>query len=54
MQTIVLALLKRTGLKNNVTLVVDHRIQLLGRNAQEVADLVGERTEIPDMSYRNH
>ena len=42
------------GVDHDVTLVVDDRFELLRRNAQQVADLRRQRTEIPDMHHRNH
>ena len=42
-----------TGLDNYVTLIVDDRIQLLGWQAKQVADLVGQRAEIPNVSHGN-
>ena len=41
-----------TGLYNNVLLVVDDRLQFLGRYAEQSCDLRGQRTKIPDMSNR--
>ena len=43
----------RSGLNHHVALVIDDRLQLFGRNAEQIADFRGQRTEIPDMSYRN-
>src|SRR5690606_22710460 len=43
-----------TGLNHHVTLVVDDLIELLAREAQQVADLVRQRAEIPDVSDGNN
>ncbi len=43
-----------TRLDDHVTLVVDDHVQLLGRQAEQVAYLVGKRTEIPDMCHGDH
>ena len=40
-----------TGVDDHVTLVVDDRLQLLRRNTQQVTDLRGQRTEIPDVHH---
>jgi hypothetical protein len=39
---------------HHVTFVVNDRIKLLGGQSQEVSDLVGQGTEIPDMGHRHH
>ena len=39
------------GVDDHVTLVVDDILQLLRRNTEQVADLVGERAEVPDVSH---
>ena len=43
-----------TRVDDHVALVVDDRLELLRRNTQQVADLRGERTEIPDVHHGNH
>ncbi len=40
-----------TRIDDDVALVVDYRVELLRRQTQQIADLVGERAEIPDMSH---
>ena len=40
-------------LNHYVTFVVNDRFEFLGRDPQQVADFRGQRTEIPDMRYRN-
>ena len=51
--TVLLEFLGRTGVHDHVFLVVDNRFELLRRNAEQVADLVGRRTEIPDVGDRH-
>ena len=45
---------KGTRLDNHIFLIVDYRVELLCRHAEQVANLVGQRTEIPDVCYRHH
>ena len=40
---------QHTGLDDDVALVVDDGIEFLGRQTQEITDLVGQGTEIPDV-----
>ena len=44
----------RTGLDHHVPLVVDDLVELLGGQAQQVADLVRKTAEIPDVGHRHH
>ncbi len=50
---VLLDFLGSAGAHHHVFLVVDDGFQLLGRNAEQVTDLVGRRTEIPDVRHRN-
>ena len=43
-----------TGLDDDILLVVDHLIELFGRQSEQVTDLVWQRAEVPDMSNRNN
>ena len=43
-----------SGVDDDVTLVVDDHIELLGGKPQQVTDLVGQAAEVPDVRYRNH
>ena len=43
----------RAGVDDDVTLVVDDRLELLRRNAQQITDLRGKRPEIPDVHHRH-
>ena len=43
-----------TGVDYHIALVIDDRLQLLGRNTQQIADLRGQGAEIPDMHHRHH
>ena len=45
---------EHTGLNHDITLVVDDHVELLGGNAQQVAHLVGQRTEVPNVRHRHH
>ncbi len=38
----------------HITLVIYDRLQFLGRDAQQITDLRGQRTEIPDVHHGNH
>ena len=40
-----------SGIDHDITLVVDHGVELLGGESEKVTNLVGERAEVPDMSY---
>ena len=42
-----------TGVDDDVALVVDNRLQLLGGDAQQVADFRRQRTEVPDVHHGN-
>ncbi len=42
------------GIDHDVALIVDHCIELLGGQAQQVAYLVGQRAEVPDMGHGHH
>ena len=44
---------QNTGLDDYVALIIYNGVELLGGDAKEVANLVGERTEIPDVGYGN-
>ena len=50
----VLVLCHHTRLKHDVTLVVDDGIELLCGNAKQITYLVGQRTEVPDVSHRHN
>ena len=39
------------GVDHDITLVIDDRLQLLRRNTQQVTDLRGQRTEVPDVNH---
>ena len=43
-----------TGVDYHIALVIDDRLQLLGRDTQQIADLRGQGAEIPDMHHRHH
>ena len=49
-----LVLCHDTGLKHNVTLVVDDGVELLCRYTEQVANLVGQGTEVPDVCHGHH
>ena len=53
LQTLDALLGSGTGVDDHITFVIDDRLQFLRRDTQQVADLRGERTEIPDMNHRN-
>ena len=44
---------QHAGLDDNVALVIDDGIELLGRQAQKITDLVGQGAEIPDVGDRD-
>ena len=50
----ILASLEGTRLYNYISLIIDHRIKTLCRHTEQISYLVRQRTEIPDMCYRNH
>ena len=39
---------------DDIALIVDHGLELLGGKAQQVTDLVGKRAEVPDVSHRHY
>ena len=39
---------------HHVTLVIDDLVKFLGRNSQEVANLVWKTLEVPNVNHRNH
>ena len=41
-------------MNHNKALVVDNHIELLGRNSEQVADFIGQGTEVPNVGNRNH
>ena len=43
-----------SGIDHDITLIIDDVVELLGRKAEQISDLVGERAEIPYMSHRHH
>ena len=43
-----------TRLDDHIALVIDDLIELLGGQAQQVANLVWQATEVPDVRYWNH
>ena len=43
-----------SGIDNDVAFVVDNGIEFFGSHSEEVADFVGQRAEIPDVSHRHH
>ena len=43
-----------TRLNDHIPLVVDDHVELLGGKPQQVSDLVGQGTEVPDMSHGDH
>ena len=43
--------LHHTGVNHDVALIIDNSIEFLGRYSQKISNLVGQRTEIPDMCY---
>ena len=47
-------ILIKTRFDDDIFLIIDNSIQFLGRNTEQITDLVWERTEIPDMSYRHY
>ena len=47
----VLASFEQTGLDDGILLIVDDGIELLGGHSEQVANLVGQRAEVPDMSH---
>ena len=49
-----LEFLQRAGLKHDITLVINDGVELLGGHSEDVADLVGQGTEVPDMSHGHH
>ena len=42
-----------TGLDDHILLIIDDGVELLGRNAEQITDLVRQRTEVPDVRHRN-
>ncbi len=46
--------LGHTGIDHDIALVINHGIELLGGQTQQVAYLIGKRTEVPDMSHRHN
>ena len=56
-QRVALAVLlscQNTWLNDHVTLVVNDGIELLGRHTQQIANLVGQTAEVPDVCHRHH
>ena len=47
----ILASFQHTGPDDDILFVVHHGVELLRGQAQEVANFVGKRTEVPDMSH---
>ena len=43
-----------TRLDDNILLVIDDGIELLGGQSQQIAHLVGQAAEIPDVGYGHH
>ena len=41
------------GVDYHVAFVVNHRVEFLRGQAEEVTNLIGKRTEVPDVRYRN-
>ena len=52
-QEVVLLVLAHTRVDDDVLLVVDDGLELLGGNAEQGADLVRSALEVPDVSHRN-
>ena len=44
----------RTRLYHDITLVIDHGVEFLAGQSQQIPNLVGQRTEIPDVGYGHH
>ena len=44
----------KSRLNDDVALVVDDHVELLGRDSEQVADFVRKRTEVPNVRNRNH
>ena len=51
---VALSISSQTGLNHNKALVVDNHIELLGRNSEQVADFIGQGTEVPNMGHGDH
>ena len=45
---------KYTRIDHHIFLIIDDCIKFLGRHAEQIANLVWQRTEIPNVSYRHH
>src|SRR5690554_6558874 len=43
-----------TGIDDHVTFVINDGVELLGGQSQQVADFIGQRTEVPDVGNGNH
>ena len=43
-----------TWIDDDVTLIIDDRVELLGRKTEQIANLVGQRAEIPEMGHGDH
>ena len=46
--------LEGTRLDDDIFLIVDHRVEFFGGQSEQIANLVGQRAEIPDMCHRHH
>ena len=54
LQCLAVGLGRHARLDHHVTLVVDDLVELLGRQAEQVANLVGQAPEVPDVRHGNH
>ena len=45
---------KSTGLNHYILLIVDNSVELLGGHTEQIANLVRQRTEIPDVCHGHH
>ena len=54
LQRLAVGLGRHARLDHHVTLVVDDLVELLGRQAEQVANLVGQAPEVPDVRHGNH
>ncbi len=49
----ILATSYNTGIGHDILLIIDDGVEFLGRNTKQIANLVGERTEVPDVGNGN-
>ena len=54
LQRLAVGLGRHTGLDDHIALVIDDLVQLLGRKPKQIADLVGQAPEVPDVRHRDH